>query len=210
MRAPSRTFAPSIPLRWTRRDTLSFPRNEGVPGSSPGVGFPNQAAFRARRVCQHGMCQASSALRPRSELWNGTRRRSSHAGRSGSCSRSAFRPATRVGQFSSCGVRVKLRSNASAAAASVRSCIRSSFVEEAFERRALVGVQCVDVEALCGPGSGEGEVEAGSGLWREGKRLQPVEDRAFECFQVAQDRWLAPSADDSIRVEVRIGAAAAP
>jgi len=30
---------PACAREWTRVSYLSFPRNEGVPGSSPGVGF---------------------------------------------------------------------------------------------------------------------------------------------------------------------------
>jgi len=35
---PART-CPCVPAGWTRVPYLSFPRNERVPGSSPGVGF---------------------------------------------------------------------------------------------------------------------------------------------------------------------------
>ena len=48
MRAPCRTLLTSTALGGTRVDTLSFPRNEGVPGSSPGVGFVDLQGFSLR------------------------------------------------------------------------------------------------------------------------------------------------------------------
>ena len=39
MRASCGTFSSFTARRWTLVTTLPFPRNEGVPGSSPGVGF---------------------------------------------------------------------------------------------------------------------------------------------------------------------------
>src|SRR6266536_5547764 len=52
---------PRATLRVLRRHLIN-PRNEGVPGSSPGVGFPNQAAFRPLNVPQQGLCQACVKL----------------------------------------------------------------------------------------------------------------------------------------------------
>ena len=39
MRATCRTLSPLAALRGTLATASAFPRNEGVPGSSPGVGF---------------------------------------------------------------------------------------------------------------------------------------------------------------------------
>ena len=58
MRAACRTFCPLTALRRTRLDTLPFPRNEGVPGSSPGVGFALVASLRASPPRQRVVCQA--------------------------------------------------------------------------------------------------------------------------------------------------------
>ena len=61
MRAACRTFCPSTAPRWTRLDALSFPRNEGVPGSSPGVGsgerrWKRRLSQSRRAVANRGQC----------------------------------------------------------------------------------------------------------------------------------------------------------
>ncbi len=46
-RSLSSANVPARAREWTRVPYVSFPRNEGVPGSSPGVGSLNQAVSRA-------------------------------------------------------------------------------------------------------------------------------------------------------------------
>ncbi len=64
MGAACRTFRPLNALRRTRLDTLSFPRNEGVPGSSPGVGSSNEAVCgplsSAPSACVDRLCQVGA------------------------------------------------------------------------------------------------------------------------------------------------------
>src|SRR5918996_77145 len=45
---------PASPRAWTRIPYLSFPRNEGVPGSSPSVGFSGFAGFSVMK-CRAGL-----------------------------------------------------------------------------------------------------------------------------------------------------------
>ena len=58
MWAPCRTLSPFAALGGTLAPSLAFPRNEGVPGSSPGVGSKERPAhagfffFRSGERCE--------------------------------------------------------------------------------------------------------------------------------------------------------------
>jgi hypothetical protein len=60
MRATCRTLSPFTALRGTLATRPAFPRNEGVPGSSPGVGLGRRPAKRAFLVGGRGSASVGS------------------------------------------------------------------------------------------------------------------------------------------------------